>query len=176
MNKTRIIATELLKCDRKFFSLAQIVKITGLNRDVVRDILLTLHSEGFLRRIHKNPEPYIRGKGPLLMNIRYRLITPKKLAQKIAPKFKGENTASDRLWFIIRKKRVFTRRDLRVLTCDMKGQPTMSKETVRWFTKMLARAEIIKQINRGEWILVKDTGPRRPYIGDQTAKCKAHSA
>jgi DNA-binding IclR family transcriptional regulator len=159
MNKTRIIATELLRRGRNFFSLAQIIKATGLDRTVIRDTLLTLHSEGFLRRVHRDLDPYT-GKGPQTWNIRYRVIRPKDLAEKIAPKYRGENNSSDRMWFIIRKKRVFERRDLLVLA-------KVSKETARWYTKMLHRAGIIRQGARGEWTLINDVGPRRPYIGDQ---------
>jgi hypothetical protein len=161
------IILELLRQDRKIFTLNQIVKITGLKREGVRDVLIDLCLGDYLKRIRKTIEPYLGEKGPPLQNVTYRVRKPKILAQKIAPKFKGENNACDRIWFIIRKRRKFTRRDLRVLTCDMKGQPTIAKETVRWFTKMLARAGIIKQTSRGEWILVKDVGPKRPYVGDQ---------
>ena len=167
MNKTRIFATELLKHGRNFFSLAQIIKATGLDRTVVRDTLLTLHSEGFLRRVHRDLDPYA-GKGPQTWNIRYRVIRPKDLAEKIAPKYRGGYTLSDKMWFYIRKKRIFTRGDLRLL----KG---VSKETVRWYTKMLHRAGIICVSGRGEWTLIKDVGPRRPYIGDQVKRQKAES-
>jgi len=159
VNRTRIIGNELLKRGTSFFSLAQIVKATGLNRIIVRDTLLTFHSKGFLRRVHKTLEPYSRGKGPPLMNIRYKVIMPSKLAAKIAPAQRGKRNSADRMWFIIREKKIFTRRDL----CVLAGA---SKEYARWFTKMLHRAGIISLTDRGEWSLVKDPGARRPYIGD----------
>ncbi len=168
MNKTRVIGNELLKRGRNFFSLAQIIRTTGLDRKAVRDVLLTLHSEGFLRRIHRTPEPYTRGRGPQLMNIRYRLINPKRLAEKIAPRYRGENNALDKIWKVIRYKAhsdgFFMRADIRTLT-------GIASQTVRWYTKMLARAGIIVTDGKsGEWRLVKDVGPRRPYVGDQIKK------
>jgi len=174
------IITELLKQERKFFTLNQIVKDTGLKREDVRDVLIELCIDDYLKRIRKTIvgkgfEPFPTGKGPALQNVTYRVRKPKALAEKIIPKYRGENNAADRMWFIIRKKGKFTRRDLRVLTCDMKGQPTMSKETVRWYTKMLHRAGIICVSGRGEWTLIKDVGPRRPYIGDQVKRQKAES-
>jgi len=71
---------------------------------------------------------------------------------------------SDRIWIVIREKRFFTRRDLRVLAGATNGM-------VRWYTRMLARAGIIATSGRfGEWRLIKDVGPRRPYIGDQVKR------
>lgn len=165
MNKTRIIGNELLKRGRDFFSLNQIIKATGLDRTVVRNTLLTLHSEGFLRRVLRTPEPYDKVKGPPMMNIRYRVITPSKLAAKIAPVQRGERNSADRMWFVIREKKVFTRRDLRVLAGVSRGY-------VRWFTKMLHRAGIICLTDRDEWSLIKDSGSRRPYVGDMISSKK----
>jgi hypothetical protein len=159
MNRLRIVGTELLKRQRKFFSLAQIVKATGLKRDKVRDILLGLWREKFLVRIRENRD-YSLNKRPPFLNVRYRVIMPAKLAARIAPQYRGENNAADRLWFIMRKKITFTRRDLRVLT-------GASNAYVRWYTKMLAKAGIVASRGRsGEWTLLRDVGPRRPYIGD----------
>jgi len=166
MNRTQIIGNELLTRGRDFFSLAQIVEATGFDRTVVRDTLLTLHSEGFLRRIHRTLEPYDKAKGPPMVNIRYRVIVPAKLAAKIAPRHRGENNLCDKIWFVIRKKKSFTRRDLRVLT-------GASSATVRWFTKMLHRMGIIIPAARGEWSLIKDPGARRPYVGDVIKRKKA---
>ena len=159
MNRLRIVGNELLKRQRNFFSLAQIVMATGLDRDKVRDILLDLWREKFLVRIRENRD-YFLNKRPPFLKVRYRVIMPAKLAARIAPQYRGENNAADRLWFIMRKKITFTRRDLRVLT-------GASNAYVRWYTKMLAKAGIVASRGRsGEWTLLKDVGPRRPYIGD----------
>jgi hypothetical protein len=162
MNKTRIVGNELLKHGRNFFSLEQIVKATGIERNLVRDILLDFWRGKFLVRICKDVQHTWKKYHPF-ENPRYRIIKPSKLAERIAPKYRGENNSSDRIWFVIRKKRIFTRRDL----CVLGG---VSNEQVRWFTKMLARAGYIKQTTLGEWTLIKDTGPKRPYVGDQVRK------
>ena len=162
MNKTRIVGNELLKHGRNFFSLEQIVKATRLERAAVRDILLDFWRGKFLLRIRKDVLHTWKKYHPF-ENPRYRVISPKKLEARITPKYRGFNNSSDRIWFVIRKKRIFTRRDL----CVLGG---VSKEQVRWFTKMLARAGYIKQTTFREWTLIKDTGPRRPYIGDQVRK------
>jgi hypothetical protein len=157
----------LLRQRRNFFTLNQIVKETGLPRENVRDVLIELCINDYLKRIKKMIEPKNNPKGPPLKNISYQVNKPKNLAKKIAPKLK-EGTSFDKMWFVIRKLRNFTRRDLLRLTSDMDGKPIVSMETVRWFTKMLARAGIIGQTSRGQWVLYKDMGPKRPYV--DTAK------
>jgi len=161
VNRLRIVGNELLKRERTFFSLAQIVRATGLEREKVRDILIGLWREKLLVRVRKNRD-YSWSNGPPLLNVRYRVVVPGKLAARIAPQYRGENNAADRIWFIVRKKVTFTRRDLRVLA-------GASSSNVRWYTKKLAKAGIISTRGRsGEWVLLKDVGPRRPYVGDQT--------
>jgi hypothetical protein len=158
MNKFRIVGNELLKRDRNFFSLKQIVKATGLERNEVRDILINFWKEKLLIRTFKDYD-YSKGKGPPHLNVRYRVIMPAKLAARIAPQFRGDNNVTDKIWFLIRKKRSFTRRDLRVLA-------GASSAYVRWYTKMLARAGIIATHGRsGEWFLLEEVGPQRPYVG-----------
>jgi len=159
MNKLRLVGNELLRRQRNFFSLDQIVKTTGLKRNDVRDILLGFWAEKLLVRIHKNRD-YSWSKGPPLLNVRYRVIMPAKLAARIAPQYRGENNAADRIWFVIRRKVTFTRRDLRILT-------GASSSNVRWYTKRLSKAGIISTRGRsGEWFLLNDVGPRRPYVGE----------
>lgn len=153
----KIIIQELLKIDRSFFTLDQVVRLTRLPRDDVRDVLINLRLNGYLRKIRKTVTPYIRGKGPSVMNVTYRVLNPQKLVQKIGVKPRGENTIADRMWFIIRKLRVFTRRDLRVLA-------GAGFETVCSYTKMLRRAGYVARSDGGEWRLVKDVGPTRPYV------------
>jgi hypothetical protein len=156
----KIIIQELLRIDRKFFTLAQIVRSTGLPRENVRDVLIELRLDRYLRQIRKTVVPYVRGKGPSMMNVTYRVLDPKKLGQKIEPKPRRKNAIVDRMWFVIRKLRNFTRRDLRVLA-------GAGFETSRWYTKMLHRAGYIAISGRGEWRLIKDAGPKRPYINSQ---------
>lgn len=156
----KIIIQELLKIDRKFFTLAQVVRSTRLPWEDVRDVLIELRIDGYLKRIRKTIAPRIRGKGPSMMNVTYRLLNPKKLAQKIGFRPRGKNTIADRMWFIIRKLRIFARRDLQVLA-------GAGFETSRWYTQMLRRAGYIATSGRGEWTLIRDAGPTRPYIGSK---------
>jgi hypothetical protein len=159
MNKLCVVGNDLLKRGRSFFSLEQVVKATGLTRNDVRDILLRFWREKLLVRTHKNKR-YSWKNGHPFESVRYRVIMPARLASRIAPHYRGENNAADRMWFIIRKKVTFTRRDLRVLA-------GASFSNARWYTKMLARAGIIGVRGRsGEWFLIKDVGPQRPYVGD----------
>ncbi len=159
MRRRYIIGNAILK-QKGFFSLDQIVRESHYRRDDARQALAGFVKEGLIKEIRRRKQSqYKGGAAPLI--ILYGIINKKDFESKIAPKYRGENNSSDRMWFVIRKKRVFTRRDLCVLT-------NVPKETVRWFTKMLARAQIIASSGRsGEWRLIKDTGPRRPYVGDQ---------
>jgi hypothetical protein len=160
MNKVRLVGNELLRRERTFFSLAQIIKATRLERNTVRDILLNFWRGKLLVRIRRERD-YSYKKRPLNLNARYRVIKPSKLAERIAPRHRGENNAADRMWFIIRKKGTFTRRDLRVLA-------GATSSNVCWYTKKLAKAGIISTRGRsGEWFLLKDVGPQRPYVGDK---------
>lgn len=151
------IILELIRIDRNFFTLNQVVRTTGLPRENVRDVLIELRFDGFLRRVGRTKD--YNGPCRRLDNVRYRVLRPKVLAERIAPKRRGKNNSCDRIWFLIRMKRMFKRKDLRVLA-------EVSSETVRWFTKLLHRAGIISLIGRDEWSLIGDPGARRPYIGD----------
>ena len=158
MTRRYIIGNAILK-QKGFFSLDQIIQETHYRRDDARQALAGFAKEGLIKVVwrHKKSQ-YKGGSAPLIFL--YRMVNKKNLADAIAPKYRGENNAMDRIWLIIFKKKVFTRRNLCVLT-------GVKKETARWYTKMLARAGIIGQKSRGEWVLYKDTGPRRPYVGDQ---------
>jgi hypothetical protein len=162
MTRHQIIGKAILK-QKGFFSLDQIVRETKYRRDDARQALVGFVKEGLIREIRRRKKSqYKGGAAPLI--IFYGAINKKKLAERITPKYRGFNNSSDRIWFVIRKKRIFTRRNL----CVLAG---VSKEHVRWFTKMLARAGIIKASEvSGEWVLVKDPGPKRPYVGDQIKK------
>ena len=161
MNKFRIVGNELLKHKRNIFSLNQIVKATGLERSAVRDILLDFWRGKYIIRIRKDVIHTWKKYHPF-ENPRYQVVSPKKMAARIAAKYRGENNAADRIWFIIRKKVTFTRRDLRVLA-------GATSSNVRWVTKRLAKARIIAARGRsGEWFLLKDVGPQRPYVGDES--------
>lgn len=65
------------------------------------------------------------------------------------------------MWKVLRYLKIFTRRDLIALA-------EVSHENAIWFTKMLRQDGIIKSSRNGgpgtEWRLIKDLGPRRPYM------------
>ncbi len=97
-------------------------------------------------------------------------IAKKVMAEKIGPKLR-EGTAQDRIWSVIRNKSkldgYFTVQDLITLA-------EVKREMARWFVKMLRRAEYIKPskpMGPGvEWRLIRDCGPRRPYVGGMTRR------
>lgn len=162
MTRQQIIGNAILKL-KGFFSLDQIVREANYRRDDARQALAGFVKEGLIKEIRRRKKSqYKGGAAPLI--ILYAITDKKRLSEKIAPKCRGFNNLSDRMWFVIRKKEYFTRRDLRILA-------GVTKETARWYTKMLARAGIIATSGRsGEWRLLKDVGPRRPYVGDQVKR------
>ena len=83
----------------------------------------------------------------------------KRLTERLPPRLRRGNNTFDRMWFIIRHKGVFTRRDLVVLA-------EVKRETARWYTKMLRRKGIVAPCGpqSPEWRLIKDAGPRRPCV------------
>jgi len=143
----------------RFFSLDQIVGLTKMPRKSVIDSLVILSQEGLIKKVRKRRKAHILGHSPRFSVI-YKTSNKKALSARIAPKLK-EKTVQDRLWFIVRGKRFFTLRDLIVLADVKRG-------TARCFLKLYRRAGIIRRLKPGGpgvvWMLVKDTGPKRPYI------------
>jgi len=145
----------------RFFSLEEIVTLTGIDHVGSRRVMERLNREGIVRKIaHTLGEPTWK-KGRPIYRITYRVANKKALAARIAPKLK-EDTIADRMWKVIRYKRIFSRRDLRIVA-------GASYEHVKWYTKMLARAGFIKIWGREgkevEWMLCRDCGAQRPYLG-----------
>ncbi len=145
-----------------FFSLDQVVKRTGLNRCEVCHQLEKFCLEKILRKISARMRNEDQGRrGRPYFNIIYRLIGQEALQKKINPKLKDE-TAQDRMWKVIRYLRDFTVRDL-IRLAEAK------REHARWFVKMLRRGGFVKPSKPGgpgvTWTLIKDPGPRRPYVG-----------
>jgi hypothetical protein len=163
--KIRIVGREILGGNLEFFSLRQIVKQTQLDRLETRRALERLWREKFIRIYRITPARQL----PEETDIVYKVHDRKGLEAWIAPKLRNE-TAQDRMWKVIRYLRVFTRSDL-IRTAGVK------RENAKWFTKMLHRAGIIrpsKEKGPGvEWALIKDCGPKRPFVGPGR---KAHSA
>ncbi len=134
---------------RGFFSLDQIAESARLSRGTVRTALNALCSAGLVTRISLR-------RGMIGEAIRYRGINT-KLRKALEPKLQ-ENTAADAMWKVIRFKKVFQTRDLRVIA-------GATKENARWFIKMLRRAGYIKERPGQQWVLTEDPGVRRPYVG-----------
>jgi predicted transcriptional regulator len=142
------------------FSLDQIVKKTGMHRCDTRHVLTKLCLDGLIKRVRsKMRREYQERKGRPRYDIIYRVSKQDALAARIAPKLK-EDTASDKMWKVIRYLRVFSKSDL-IRTAKV------SREHANWFAKMLHRAGYLtpsKPKGQGvEWILMKDF-VKRPYI------------
>jgi hypothetical protein len=160
MNKLRTIGKAILEhYPVSFFSLDQVVKLTKMPRKSVIDSLVILSQEGLIKKVRKRRKEHILGQSPRF-SIIYKSINKKALAARIGPRLK-EKTIQDRLWFIVRGKRFFTLRDLIALADVKKG-------TARCFLKLYRRAGIVRPLRPGGpgvvWMLVKDMGPKRPYI------------
>lgn len=178
MEKIRIIGCAILKKSpgNEFFSLDQIIEVTGLDRIGIRRVLEQLTREKLILKIDKRPgymkvtnaHPYPESKGRPPLAITYHVKNKKKLTERVAPKLK-EGTALDRMWSIIRARGRFTVRDLIVLA-------EVGLENARWFVKMLRRAGFVRPLRPGgpgvEWILIKDPGPKRPHVGKAKVKAK----
>jgi predicted transcriptional regulator len=169
MERLRIIGKVVLEMPG-FFSLDQITKKTKMHRCEVCHVLAKLCLEGLLKRAaSKMREEYQERRGRPYYDIIYRISNKNALIAKIAPRLK-EETAQDRMWKVIRYLRVFTRSDL-IRTAEV------SRENAKWYTKMLHRAGYLKPSKPGgpgvEWRLIKDVGPKRPYVGSQvrSAEC-----
>ncbi len=167
MSQIVIIGNAILKQKDNFFSIDRIVKDTGLERLQVLKYLEELSRDGIIKRARKCERCWQEREkiqDSLLMIFR---ADKKKLAARIAPKLKND-TVMDKMWSVIRNKSkvdgCFTIRDLLCLA-------EAKRENARTFLKMLRRGGFIipsKQSGVGvEWRLIKDPGPRRPYVGDQ---------
>jgi DNA-binding Lrp family transcriptional regulator len=163
------IIGEIILQEQGLFSVKKVARETGLSVGDVQTVLDRLFREGVLLRFKRDPEfASLRGRPKSKMI--YERSSRKVLLQKIGPRLK-EDTAQDRMWSVIRNKSrfegFFTVRNL-VLLAEVK------RENARWFVKMLRRAGIIRPSKPGgpgvEWILVKDVGPRRPYVGAVTRR------
>jgi len=164
MNKVQIIGKAILdNYLNGFFSLDQIVKLTGISRKYVTDILVVFSQEGLLRKIKKQRKEHIPGHSPRF-SLTYICSNKKGLAYRVGPRLK-ENTVQDRMWSVIRNKSktsgYFDLHDLVVLGGVEKG-------TARWYLKALRNAKYIAQFGRTSrgaiWGLTgKYSGPDRPY-------------
>jgi len=158
MTSRKQIIKDIIQKRRGFFSLDQIVEQTHYPRKVVLEIL-----DSFAMKGERMVREAMR-KGTVGRPGIYRVNQPEE----------GEGIALNRMWKVIRYKGRFELPDLIKLA-------NVKRETARSFLKSLRKGGFInpnKPTGRGVyWTLIKDPGPRRPYIGDQVcAKRKAQSA
>ncbi len=149
-----------------FFSANQIAREASINPKDARITLDRLFREGLLERFDLAPNPGenspLRGR-PKRRTI-YQVANKEEFKKRFAPRLR-EDTASDRMWRVIRIKGTFNVRDLTVLAA-------VDRENCRYFVKQLYRAGYISPSKQGGpgvvWSLIraKDPGPQRPYLGD----------
>jgi predicted transcriptional regulator len=162
VERLKIIGEVILQ-ERGLFTVKKIARETGLSVGDVQTVLDRLFRAGLLLRFKTDAE-FAPLRGRPKPKMLYQPASREAVAKKIAPKLK-ENTSQDRMWSVIRSfsklKGPFTVRDLIILA-------EVKRENARWFVKMLRRAGIVKPSKPGgpgvEWTLIKDTGPRRPYV------------
>ena len=161
MSKLGVIGKAILEhYPNGFFSLDQVVKVTGMSRKYVTDVLVVFSQGGLIQKIKKQRKEHIPGHSPRFSLI-YRVKNKKTLAARIAPRLKGE-TVQMRLWQVIRKKRSFNLQDLIAFARAKRGM-------ARWYLKALRGMGIIQPSRTGggpgvEWTLTGDFGPDRPYL------------
>jgi hypothetical protein len=183
MEKLRIVGGAILEQPAsEFFTLDQVIEITGLDRAGIRRALERLSREKIVVKIEKKPGyikvenayPYPEAKGRPPLAITYRVKDRGKLTGRVAPKLK-ENTAQDKMWSVIRNK---SRHDGSFTVRDVITLAEVKFENARWYIKMLRRGGIVQASGKcghgTSWTLIKDPGPRRPYV-QKHAERIAHS-
>lgn len=142
---------------RKRFYLDEAVKETGLDRRKALRVLEKLHGNAFLNLLADERTPP-RGSqtGPPRRNPRYEIV--KDLGQRTP---KRPECARDKIWRVFRYMRKVTRSDLaRISGC--------SESSAEQYTRHLEKHGYIRAAGkRGKekiWLLVKDTGPKKPKI------------
>lgn len=165
VEKLKIVGCAILeRPSNHFFTLDQMIEITGLDRTEVRRALEQFSREKLVLKITKMPNYFKgeiaipRGRPPL--SITYHIAGKKRFAKRIAPKLK-ENTALDRMWSVIRNK---SEMDGYFRVRDIINLANVGKENTRSFIKALRSAGIVRNVGYRDWVLVRDPGPRRPYI------------
>jgi hypothetical protein len=156
----KTIIKACLSFETRYYTLSQIVKITGLERKAVRHKLWKLESAGLIMRVsfRKRPLPNF-SRGSPMKGICYRNTKLQSLREKTKPPRTKKENGWDKMWKAIRALRQFTRDDLAIL-CEQ------SIFNVRYFTKRLRQLGYIRPLReRGRnilWVLIKDAGPKRP--------------
>ncbi|MEN8134297.1 MAG: hypothetical protein ABFS18_02005 [Thermodesulfobacteriota bacterium] len=145
---------------RKITLKQMLAAIDRPRRPVLR-MLDQLAKEGYLAEIADNPTAPGQGEcGRFRRNPTWRINSKKNISDR--PTFKSRpHNLRDKMWTVIRARRRFTRTNLVILA----GCGVGSAET---YTLLLERDKIIRRIGKdGQevlWMLVKDTGPKRPKV------------
>jgi DNA-binding MarR family transcriptional regulator len=167
IERLRIIAQAILK-GQGFLSAKQISGKTMIDPKNVQVVLDRLMREGLIKRFDLVPNPGERSplRGRPKRRVVYLVVEKKRLEKRITPKL-TEDAAADRIWSVVRNK---TKADGRFTIRDIVALAGVKVDNARWFIKMLHRAGFVtpsKKNGQGvHWRLIKDPGPRRPYIGD----------
>jgi hypothetical protein len=154
----KTVINACLNFGTQYYTLSQIVERTGFERSAVRHKLWKLESAGLLTRVKcwETPLPGF-SKGRPTKEICYR--NTKLLNKKASAPRNSKENGWDKMWKAIRALRRFTRNDLAII-CGL------SIWNVRYFTKVYRKLGYIRpssEKGRGVvWMLIKDTGPRRP--------------
>jgi len=160
MERLKIIG-KTISSKNRLFSVGEISAETMIDPLNVQIVLDRLYREGLVQRFRLVSESASPLRGRPKKNVAYQVRNKKEFKERIAPRLK-EDTAQDRVWQVIRCLRNFTRGDL-IRIADV------SVEIAVWFTKMLHRAGFValsKRQGQGvHWRLIRDPGPRRPYLG-----------
>jgi predicted transcriptional regulator of viral defense system len=160
------IIGEIVLEKRGFFTVRKIARESGISPNSVQVVLDRLFREGLLLRFRIDPKFAPLTPGRPKKKALYEIQNRKKLADRVLPRIR-EGAASDKMWSVIRNK---TKMDGHFTTHDVVILAEVGRENARWFLKMLRRAGFIRPRGRGRgnyWTLVKDPGPKRPYINDQ---------
>ncbi len=164
--RLRIVVRAILQ-GQGFVSAKQIATKTIIGARGVRVVLDRLMREGLVQRFDLVPNPGERSplRGRPKKRVVYQVVDKKRLEERIAPKFK-KDTAGDRIWSVIRNK---AKADGQFTVRDIVALAVVKIDNARWFVKMLHRAGFVRPlVEHGQgvrWRLIKDPGPRRPYVG-----------
>ncbi len=144
---------------RRIFALSNVIDDTGIERRKALRILEKFKKEGYLSELKDDRiPPAINEVGPPRRNPRYKVIGDITQRKPNRPMCKR-----DKLWRTLRYLRKATRSDLMRLTGCSLG-------TTERYTKLLEKHGYLRSIGRRSkekvWLLVKNTGPKKPEINE----------
>lgn len=133
-------------------------------RKPVLRVMDRLVREGYLEEIEDNKiAPMFGEVGCPRRNPSWRIVTKPLL--EIAQRKPKRRTLRDKLWSLIRARRRFTRSELHRLS-------GVSKSSSDEYTKLLSRAGYLREIGKDGsekvFVLIKDPGPTRPMVKEQS--------